>query len=103
VAVLHFTGQPLRPDVQPYPDARQRNNPDTHYAPPDFVSSLSDQTASTTTWLIGVDSPLLTLAQDAMMNDLRVWFMGHLAAEGSGWEEQLALPLLLESITLVGS
>lgn len=100
VGILHLGGQPLKPDVSMEHSGAQRLNAHT-YEPPDFFAGAADElTETTTTWLIGDDSPLLTLAQDALMNKLRVWFSGRLAAHKSGWDKHFALPLLLESVML---
>ncbi len=100
VAVIHFGGQPLHPHTPLYTPAAQRRT--ASYARPDFYAWVDDTIVeSSTTWLAAEDSPLLTLAQDAMLNKLRVVFIGRLMEDGSDWDKFLALPLKLESIVLV--
>jgi hypothetical protein len=99
IAVIHFTGRPLRSDALPYAPPKQRQK--ASYTPPDFLESLEEAVEdTTTTWLVGDDSPLFSLAQDALTNKLRLWVSGRLAEASSGWETLFALPLLLESVTL---
>ncbi|MBZ0301824.1 MAG: hypothetical protein K8J31_18900 [Anaerolineae bacterium] len=99
VAVLTIGGQPLRPGAVVYPDMHARNR--VPYPVPSFEDGLADDVAEdVTTWLAPEDSPLMTLAQDALMNKLRVYCFGHLAAAAGGWHWHFGLPILLESITL---
>jgi len=99
IAIVHLTGRPVRPGLQPYALPEQRTTSD--YQPPDFLDSLEeDLEDTTTTWLVSEDSPLISLAHDALTNNLRVWFGGQLADQDSGWERLFALPLLLETVTL---
>ncbi len=101
LVVLHVGGQPLKPTAAPYPDARQRRR--SPYARPDYYEGIDDSLDEThTTWILLDDSPLVMLAQDALVSKLRVWCFGRLAANESGWGAFLALPLLLEGITLFG-
>jgi len=98
VAVIHVGGQPLMPNNTLYPRASQRKQP---YERPDFDRWIDESVAeSHTTWLLSEDNPLLTLAQDAMLNKLRVVFTGRLVDEDTVWDKLLALPLTLEAITL---
>ncbi len=103
IGVLHLLGGPLVPDARPYPDAALRHDPAAYNAP-SYLESLDDTPtgaeASLTTWLVADDDPLLTLAQDAMMNNQRVWFCGTLALDDTPWPGLMALPLLLESVTV---
>lgn len=99
IIVIHLTGRPLKAAAFPYASPAQRNT--ASYDSPDFLDSLvEDVDDTTTTWLVGDDSPLYALVHDAMLNNLRVWFTGQLAEDGSGWEKLFALPLLLETVTL---
>jgi hypothetical protein len=101
VGLLFLGGQPLQPQALVGMPASRRAADE--YAPPDYFGAVDDTVdETTTTWLVSEDSPLLTLAQDALMNRLRVWFTGRLAAHQSGWERHFALPLLLETVTLFG-
>lgn len=99
VAVLFLGGQPLNAQANVAPPVKLRNT--DVYVSPDFYTGIVDEIDETcSTWLVGEDSALLTLAQDALMNKLRVWFTGRLADHNSGWEKQFALPLLLEAVTI---
>ena len=67
----------------------------------DFLQGLADDvTESATTWLVGEESPLMSFAHDALLNGLRLWLIGKLAEEESGWDRFFGLPLMLESITV---
>jgi hypothetical protein len=100
IVVVHLSGRPLKASALPYGSPSQRNR--MSYEPPDFLESLvEDVDETTTTWLVGDDSPLYGLVHDAMLNNLRVWFTGRLAEDGSGWDKLFALPLLLETVTLL--
>lgn len=99
VAVLFVGGQPLRSGQRPYPDTHMRMR--TPYPVPSFEDGILDSVPeSVSMWLAPEDSPLVTLAHDAMMNKLRVYCFGHLAPPAGGWHWHFALPLLLESVTL---
>ncbi|MDZ4763566.1 MAG: hypothetical protein SGI73_03370 [Chloroflexota bacterium] len=99
LVVLSVGGMPLLPSVQPYPDAAARRN--VPYPFPAFREGMAEDVPETiTTWLALDDSPVLTLAQDALVSKLRVYVFGRLADERAGWHKQFALPLLLESMTL---
>jgi hypothetical protein len=99
VAVLSIGGQPLKPGYQPYPNMHARA--EVPYPVPTFDDALADHIAEdVTTWLAPDDSPLMTLAQDAMMNKLRVHCFGHLAPAAGGWHWHFGLPIVLEALTL---
>lgn len=101
VALVFLGGQPLDAGVTLMPPAKSRQL--DVYTPPDFYTGIVDEIDETTsTWLVGEDSALLTIAQDALMNKMRVWFTGRLADHNSGWERHFTLPLLLEALTLFG-
>jgi hypothetical protein len=98
-AVICLGGQPVHRGAALYPAAASRTK--SAYTHPDFYAMIDDSVLETnTTWLAAEDSPLLTLAQDAMLNKLRVIFSGRLSPDGAGWDKLLALPLRLESVTL---
>jgi hypothetical protein len=101
ITVIYMGGQPLKHDLVPYPTNTLRAHPP--YRAPDFHSGLaSELPESVTTWLVSNDSPLTVMAQDAMLNDLRLYLFGRLADDKSSWGTHFALPLLLEAITLFG-
>lgn len=99
LAILSFGGQPLRPGARLFPPASQRGR--APLSPPDYFRLIDDDyDEATTTWITTDDSPLLTAAQDALMNKLRVVFSGRLADDASGYAAVCALPLALGSVTL---
>jgi hypothetical protein len=102
VGLVYLGGQPLDAATSPVLPAKSRRL--DSYESPDFYTGIVDDIDETTSmWLVGEDSTLLTMAQDALMNKMRVWFTGRLADHTSGWDRHFALPLLLEAITLFGS
>ncbi|MAS36006.1 MAG: hypothetical protein CL610_18505 [Anaerolineaceae bacterium] len=99
VAVIFLGGQPLKPGTQPHPTMHSRH--DVPYPVPSFEDPITDAVPeSVTYWLAPEDSSLVTLAQDAMMNKLRVHCYGHLAPASGGWHWHFGLPIVMESITL---
>ncbi len=99
LVVLTVGGMPLQPGGMPFPRAGQRHA--VPYPFPSFRERLCEDIEETiTTWIALEDSPALTLAQDALVSKLRVYVFGRLADEGSSWDRALALPLLLESMTV---
>ncbi len=91
-------GQPLRPQLAAYPNASQR----PHGIPrPDFFAGIDDDCDLTlTTWLIPADSLYAGSLQDALSNRIRVYLFGRLPEDRAGWQKHLALPLLLEAMTM---
>ncbi|MBK8027134.1 MAG: hypothetical protein IPK19_38535 [Chloroflexi bacterium] len=99
IVVLHLGGQPLKPGAAPYVGGAQRKS--LPYQTPGFFEGIDDDTAeSFSTWLAVDDSPVLALAQDALVSKLRVWCFGRLTAEKARWHERFALPLWLGEMTL---
>lgn len=99
LVVLTVGGMPLQPGVMPFPDAAQRRG--VPYPFPGFRERLCEEIEETiTTWIALEDSPALALAQDALVSKLRVYVFGRLADEDSTWDRALALPLMLESMTI---
>lgn len=99
LVILTVGGQPLKPEVAPYPDRAARRN--VPYAVPSFFDGIADDVGETvTTWIALEDSPVLALAQDALVSKLPVYLFGRLAEQAAGWHEPFALPLALESMTL---
>lgn len=99
LTVLHIGGQPLKPDAHPYPAYPTRKQ--VPYAPPSFFDALADDVdESVTTWMALSDSPVLVLAQDALVNKLRVACYGSLAEDAAGWHDAFALPIILEAMSL---
>jgi hypothetical protein len=99
IVVLFLVGQPLKPNVAPYPSRVMRAK--TPYTTPEFFDGLvGDAPETLTTWLVSEESSLASLAQDALSNNHRLYFWGSLAEETGGWHRHFALPLLLESVTV---
>jgi hypothetical protein len=99
VGIIQFEGQPVRPGFQPYPAARHRSQ--VPYASPDFFAGVDeDIDPGVTTWLVADESALMPVMMDALMNKQRLYVYGRLADEKMGWHKHVALPLLLESVTL---
>jgi hypothetical protein len=99
LVVLSIGGMPLQPGAAPFPDASQRRA--VPYPFPSFRERLCEDIEETvTTWIALADSPTLTLAQDALVSKLRVYAFGHLADADSTWDHALALPLMLDSMTI---
>ncbi|NDJ62442.1 MAG: hypothetical protein GYB67_15040 [Chloroflexi bacterium] len=99
LVILHIGGQPLKPDVRPYPTRTERRR--VPYTIPGFQDGLADEVSETiTTWMALETHPALTLAQDALVSKLRLYSFGRLAADESGWHDLFALPIALEGLTL---
>lgn len=97
VVVLTIGGQPLKPEITPFPDAARRRQ--IPYPPPDFFEGIADEIEEgITTWATFEGSAPLALAQDALVSKLRVFCFGHLAE--TAWQDYFALPIVLESMTL---
>ena len=97
--LLHFEAQPLKPATVPFAAAAMRHN--FPYPEPDFFTGIEGEIdPNFTTWLMPEESGLAGLAQDAMMNHRNAHFYGRLAGQEGGWHVHLALPILLEQITL---
>lgn len=99
IMVFCLAGQPIKHDWSPYPIAEQRKQ--VPYTMPDFFGGLAvEAQETTTTWLAPEPSAFATIAQDALVNNLRLFCQGHLAEDAGGWAKHFALPILLESVTL---
>lgn len=98
LVIATVDGQPLRPTIQPYPAAKQRKLPIPR---PDFFTGIDEACDLTlTTWLISAESLLAGSLQDALSNRIRVYLFGRLPDERGGWHKHLAMPVLLEALTL---
>jgi hypothetical protein len=99
--ILTIGGQPLRPNITPFPDTAQRQLP---IAAPDFSAAVAEEVDEAfTIWAALDESPTLAFAQDALVSKMRVHCYGHLTDQKWGWHEFLALPIALEGMTLFGS
>ncbi|MCA9912431.1 MAG: hypothetical protein KC496_03750 [Anaerolineae bacterium] len=96
LVVVLFSGQPLLPDVTPFPDLSK-----PYYEPPDWYEGIDDAIDPALVTLIAPEeSSLASVAQDAMMNKMPLHVYGQLASEEQGFQHILALPLLWESVTM---
>ena len=101
IAILTVEGHPLKPTTSPYLTAEQRRQ--TPYVSPHFLDGIDDNfPEGITTWLVDSESPMLHVAQDSLSNQNRLHFYGQLATEARGWHRLMALPILLESVTVFG-
>lgn len=97
IVVLLVGGQPLKPAVTAFPRAEARRQ--APYPVPSFFDGLADEVPEgITTWVSFEGSAPLALAQDALVSKMRVFCFGHLAE--TAWQDYLALPILLEGMTL---
>jgi hypothetical protein len=98
VMIATVDAQPLKPTLQPYPNASQRPHPIPR---PDFFTGIDAECDLTlTTWLVLAESLYAGSLQDALSNRIRVYLFGRLAEDRSGWQKHLALPILLEAMTM---
>ncbi len=101
IALLTVEGHPLKPTTSPYPTAEQRRQ--TPYVSPHFLDGIDENfPEGITTWLVDSESLFLQVAQDSLSNQNRLHFYGQLATEAQGWHRLMALPILLESLTVFG-
>ena len=99
ISLLHIGGQPLKPGMAAYPNRAARAH--VPYPVPSFFDGLAEDVPETvTTWLALEDSPVLILAQDALVSKLRVHCFGHLAEQNAGWHDLFALPIALSGMTI---
>lgn len=99
LVVLQVGGQPLKPDAAPFTAGSRRGA--VPYPVPGFFDGVDDSVEETyTTWIATDDSPVLTLAQDALVSKMRVWCFGRLTAEKARWHERFALPIWLSEMTM---
>lgn len=99
MAVIAFSGQPLHPQTRPYYDASQRAI--THFDAPDYLSGVDDSHMPRVVTLITLaESPLVSTAQESLMNQVPLHVYGRLADEADGWHRFFALPIVWESVTI---
>lgn len=99
VSIISMGGQPLKQTARPYSDPTSRLQ--TPYTRPNFHAALAAELPETmSTWLVPSESPLAEQAQRAIIHNLRVYLWGRLADDAEGWGEHVALPLVLEAVTL---
>lgn len=99
IGIVHISGHALAPQVAPYLSAARRMG--AWYRSPDFYEGIvQDQDPALTTWLVPDDSPLMSLAHDALMNKMPLYLFGQLAKQESLWQKKFALPIIFESATI---
>lgn len=101
ITVIYMGGQPLKQGAIGFPDTSIRAA--VPYPTPEFYAPLAAEVKQAiTTWLVPDESPLATVAQRALMDNLRLHFFGRLSDDESGWGSYFALPILLQAVTLFG-
>ena len=102
IAVVHIGGQPLLPDTVAFAKGSQRQA--IPYADPEWMEGIDSEVAfGYTTWLVGEDSPLYAVIYDALSSKMPIHAYGLLPSVTQGWHQQLALPILLQSVTVFPS
>jgi hypothetical protein len=98
LTVFYMGGQPLKIHVRPQ-HLHQAMRTHVPYPSADFHSGVAaDIRDSVTTWIVVDDSRLASVAQNAMIQNLRLHFWGRLA--DNGLDAHFALPLLLQAVTV---
>ncbi len=99
VSVLGVVGRPLLRDASPYLLPSQRRDPDA--VPPAFDEGVApDVDEGFYTFLVSDESAFAPMAETALLNRTRVWLGGRVALDTEGWASAVALPLILQDLTL---
>jgi len=99
MAIVFFSGQPLRPNTTPYPDAKKRDT--SRFAIPDYLEGVDDQQEPMTVPLITfADSPLVAIAQESLTQKNPLHIFATLANNDAHWEDYFALPIVWESVSV---
>lgn len=99
MALIYFSGQPLKPEIHAYPDTSQRNL--SRFSPPDYLAGVDELEMPMTVPLITfAESPLVAIAQESLMQKNPLYAFGTLAEEDDEWHEYFALPIVWESVTV---
>ncbi len=99
MAIIAFSGQPLRPETQAFATPIQREKP--HFTAPDYLEGVDDEFEPMTVPLITfADSPLVAIAQDSLTQHIPLHIYGTLDNSDAGWHEYFALPIVWESVTI---
>lgn len=99
MALIYFSAQSLMPEVHAYPDAKQRKL--SHIKPPQFLDGINElETPMTVPLITFAESPLVTIAQESLMQKNPLFVFGKLADEEDDWHEYFALPIVWESVTV---
>lgn len=102
VNIVTFGGQPLRAAQQPYAAGSQRGQ-QVRFKRAFYDGLVSDIPESFSTWLVADDNPLAQIMQNAAVENLRLHCYGQMADDAGGWHHLLALPIMLEAVTLFPS
>lgn len=99
MAVIAFSGQPLRPQTRPYPNISQRQQ--SQFKSPDYLEGVDDEFEPMTVPLITfADSPLVAIAQDSLTQHVPLHIYGKLDNTDANWQDYFALPIVWESVTI---
>jgi hypothetical protein len=96
--LVYSGGQPLKHTLSAFPTERQRSS--AAFKPDFHAGLLADLPETSTTWVTSSGGPPADLVQTALVHNLRLYCFGHLAGDDSGYGDHLALPLVLDSVTL---
>jgi hypothetical protein len=99
IVVVTVLGRLLPIDYSPYPQPHHRGKSDTE--PPAFEDALLEVDDGFYTFLLPEESALVSMAENALMNRLRISLHGRIATQNEGWHDLVALPLILEKTTLL--
>jgi hypothetical protein len=99
VAVLELAGYPLPFTYRRLPPLPLPASGDRHGLHTD--RRLDDAEEQITYFLVGAESPLASIAQDALVSQLRVVAVGSLGRQSASWHDLVNLPLVLEELTLI--
>ncbi len=96
LGIVYFSGQVLLPNTTPHPMTPQRLP-----MKPNFWSGIdANELITVTTWVLDYDSPLFTIAQDAMSNKLNCFFFGRLYDDEEMGNRRSPMPFGLDEVTL---
>lgn len=99
MAIVMFSAQPLRPEIQAYPNASQRHM--TQFTPSDYLDGVDDTMPPMSVPLITfADSPLVSIAQESLTQSNPLHIYGTLDNSESQWHDFFALPIIWESVTV---
>ncbi|MEL6527069.1 MAG: hypothetical protein AAFQ07_15300 [Chloroflexota bacterium] len=99
LAIVMVSAQPLLPYAKRYPDSTQRQL--TRFPMPDYLDGVDDTLEPLAVPLLTfADSPLVAIAQDALVQKHPLHIFGSLDDSDSHWHEFFALPIIWESVTV---
>lgn len=99
MAIIFFSGQPLRPETSPYSKPMLRGQ--AQFTAPDYLDGVDDELDPMTVPLITfADSPLVTIAQESLTQHIPLHIYGTLDNSDANWHDYFALPIVWESVTI---